>query len=122
VTKLDRLARSVSHLHTIYDDLESRGGGFVVIHQSIDTTTKEDRLMFSILGSLAQFKNELRKERCKEGRKAALSRGVRFGAPKKLDANQVEEMRKKRKAGVLIKDLMKEYGLSKASVYRLMAS
>ena len=36
--------------------------------------------------------------------------------------NQVEEMREKRKAGVLIKDLMKEYGLSKASVYRLMAS
>ena len=34
---------------------------------------------------------------------------------------QVEEMREKRKAGVLIKDLMKEYGLSKASVYRLMA-
>ena len=36
--------------------------------------------------------------------------------------DNVEEMRKKRKAGVLIKDLMKEYGLSKASVYRLMAS
>jgi uncharacterized protein YggL (DUF469 family) len=36
--------------------------------------------------------------------------------------DNVEEMRKKRRAGVLIKDLMKEYGLSKASVYRLMAS
>ena len=122
VTKLDRLARSVSHLHTIYDDLESRGVGFVVIQQNIDTTTKEGRLMFSILGSLAQFENELRKERCEEGRKAAVARGVRFGAPKKLDTNQVEEMREKRKSGVLIKDLMQEYGLSKASVYRLMAS
>jgi DNA invertase Pin-like site-specific DNA recombinase len=78
--------------------------------------------MFSILGSLAQFENELRKERCEEGRQAALSRGVRFGAPKKLDTNQVDEMREKPKAGVLIKDLMREYGLSKASVYRLMAS
>ena len=77
--------------------------------------------MFSILGSLAQFENELRKERCEEGRKAAVARGVRFGAPKKLETNQVEEMREKRKSGVLIKDLMKEYGLSKASVYRLMA-
>ena len=122
VTKIDRLARSVSHLHTIYDDLEKRGVGFVVIQQNIDTTTKEGRLMFSILGSLAQFENELRKERCEEGRQAALSRGVRFGAPKKLRTNQVEEMREKRKAGVLIKDLMREYGLSKASVYRLMAS
>ena len=85
MTKLDRLARSVSHLHTIYDDLEKRGVGFVVIQQNIDTTTKEGRLMFSILGSLAQFENELRKERCEEGRQLALSRGVRFGAPKKLN-------------------------------------
>lgn len=120
VTKLDRLARSVSHLHTIYDDLEKRGVGFVVIQQNIDTTTKEGRLMFSILGSLAQFENELRKERCEEGRQAALSRGVRFGAPKKLNDGQVVEMRKKREDGVMIKHLMKEYGLSKASVYRLM--
>ena len=77
--------------------------------------------MFSILGSLAQFENELRRERCEEERQAALSRGVRFGAPKKLQTNQIEEMREKRKAGVLIKDLMREYGLSKTSVYRLMA-
>ena len=120
--KLDHLARSVSHLHTIYDDLEKRGIGFVVIQPNIGTTIKEGRLMFSVLGSLAKFENELRKERCEEGRQAALSRGVRFGAPKKLQTNQVEEMREKRKVGVLIKDLMTEYGLSKASVYRLMAS
>ena len=120
VTKLDRLARSVSHLHTIYDDLEKKGVGFVVIQQNIDTTTKEGRLMFSILGSLAQFENELRKERCEEGRLAAISRGVRFGAPHKLKPHQVTEMCEKRKSGVMIKDLMREYGLSKASVYRLM--
>ena len=94
----------------------------MVIQPNIDTTTKEGRLMFSVLGSLAKFENELRKERCEEGRQAALSRGVRFGAPKKLQTNQVEEMPEKRKVGVLIKDLMREYGLSKASVCRLMAS
>lgn len=94
----------------------------MVIQPNIGTTIKEGRLMFSVLGSLAKFENELRKERCEEGRQAALSRGVRFGAPKKLQTNQVEEMREKRKVGVLIKDLMTEYGLSKASVYRLMAS
>ena len=94
----------------------------MVIQPNIGTATKEGRLMFSVLGSLAKFENELRKERCEEGRQAALSRGVRFGAPKKLQTKQVEEMREKRKVGVLIKDLMREYGLSKASVYRLMAS
>ena len=76
--------------------------------------------MFSILGSLAQFENELRKERCEEGRQAAVNRGVKFGALKRLNDEQVVEMRKKREDGVMIKHLMKEYGLSKASVYRLM--
>ena len=122
ITKLDRLARSVSHLHQIVDDLTSRGVGFKVLQQNIDTTTKEGRLMFSVLGALAQFENELRKERCEEGRRAAIKRGVKFGAPKKLSDGQVIEMKAKREAGALIKDLMKEYGLSKASVYRLMAS
>ena len=121
ITKLDRLARSVSHLHQIVDDLTSRGVGFKVLQQNIDTTTKEGRLMFSVLGALAQFENELRKERCEEGRQAAVSRGVKFGAPKKLNDEQVVEMRKKREDGVMIKDLMKEYGLSKASVYRLIS-
>jgi DNA invertase Pin-like site-specific DNA recombinase len=120
ITKLDRLARSVSHLHQIVDDLTSRGIGFKVLQQNIDTTTKEGRLMFSVLAALAQFETELRKERCEEGRVSAVNRGVKFGAPKKLTDEQVLEMRKKRKDGVMIKDLMKEYGLSKASVYRLM--
>ena len=121
ITKLDRLARSVSHLHQIVDDLTTRGVGFKVLQQNIDTTTKEGRLMFSVLGALAQFENELRKERCEEGRQAAVNRGVRFGAPKKLTDDQVLEMRQKRTDGAMIKDLMKEYGLSKASVYRLMS-
>lgn len=122
ITKLDRLARSVSHLHQIVDDLTSRGVGFKVLQQNIDTTTKEGRLMFSVLGALAQFENELRKERCEEGRKAAVSRGVKFGAKKKLTEKQVVEMREKRQSGIMIKDLMKEYGLSKASVYRFLST
>ena len=68
--------------------------------------------MFGVLGALAQFENELRKERCEEGRIAAVNRGVKFGAKKKLTDDQVTEMRQKRSDGTLITDLMKEYGLS----------
>jgi DNA invertase Pin-like site-specific DNA recombinase len=78
-------------------------------------------LMFNILDSLVQFENELHKERCEETRKTAVARGVRFGTPKKLTGDQVSEMRQKRTDGAMIKDLMKEYGLSKASVYRLIS-
>ena len=94
---------------------------FKVLDQSIDTTTKEGRLLFSILESLAEFETELRAERTNEGRIAAMERGVRFGAKPKLTENQIAEMKQKRSQGVLIKDLMDEYKLSKASVYRLMS-
>ena len=77
--------------------------------------------MFNILGSLVQFENELHKERCEEARKAALARGVRFGAKKKLTEKQVVEMREKQENGIMIKDLMKKYGLSKAFVYRMLS-
>ena len=121
ITKLDRLARSTLHLHKIVNDLNDRGVGFKVLDQSIDTTTKEGRLLFSILASLAEFETELRAERTNEGRIAAMERGVRFGAKPKLTENQIAEMKQKRCQGVLIKDLMDEYKLSKASVYRLMS-
>ena len=121
ITKLDRLARSTLHLHKIVNDLNDRGVGFKVLDQSIDTTTKKGRLLFSILASLAEFETELRAERTNEGRIAAMERGVKFGAKPKLTEDQIAEMIQKRSQGVLIKDLMTEYKLSKASVYRLMS-
>lgn len=76
--------------------------------------------MFNMLGAIAEFENEIRRERQLDGIKQAKERGVQFGAKAKLSTEQVEELRQKRSAGVLIKDLMHEYGISKASVYRLL--
>ena len=56
VTKIDRLARSVSHLHQIVDDLTDRGVGFRVLQQNIDTTTKEGKLMFSMHAQLIDLR------------------------------------------------------------------
>lgn len=56
-----------------------------------------------------------------EGIAKAKERGVKFGAKAKLTPDQVQEMRQKRADVVLIKDLMKGYGISKASVYRLLS-
>lgn len=120
VTKLDRLARSTVDLHNIVDGLNSKGVGFVVLDQSFNTTTKEGRLMFGILATIAQFETELRKERQVDGIAAAQSRGVQFGRKAKLTDEQIAELRQRRADGVLIKDLMSEFGLSKASVYRLL--
>ena len=120
ITRLDRLARSTLDLHKIVQELDERGVGFKVLDQPIDTTTKEGRLMFSIIASIAQFETELRKERQMEGIEKAKENGVKFGRQAVLSDDQVAEMRSKRDSGILIKNLMSEYGLSKASVYRLL--
>lgn len=122
ITKLDRLARSTLDLHKIIDSLNKKGVGFKTLDQNIDTTTKEGRLLFSILASIAEFETELRKERQMEGIEKAKQRGVQFGRQPKLTDEQVQEMRQKRADGVLIKDLMAKYSLSKASVYRLLSA
>ena len=120
ITRLDRLARSTLDLHKIVQELDERKVGFKVLDQPIDTTTKEGRLMFSIIASIAQFETELRKERQMEGIEKAKENGVKFGRQAVLSDAQVAEMRTKRDSGILIKNLMSEYGLSKASVYRLL--
>ena len=120
ITRLDRLARSTLDLHKIVQELDEREVGFKVLDQPIDTTTKEGRLMFSIIASIAQFETELRKERQMEGIEKAKDNGVKFGRQALLSNAQVAEMRSKRESGILIKNLMSEYGLSKASVYRLL--
>ncbi|MCH9660593.1 MAG: Hin recombinase, partial [Bacteroidetes bacterium] len=59
-------------------------------------------------------------ERQMEGVQKAKQRGVCFGRKKQLSENDVQQLREKRGQGILIKDLMKEYGLSKASIYRYL--
>ena len=76
--------------------------------------------MFTMLSSIAEFENELRRERQSDGILLAKSRGVELGRKSKLSPTQVSEMKIKRESGVKIKDLMSEYSLSKASVYRLI--
>jgi DNA invertase Pin-like site-specific DNA recombinase len=73
-----------------------------------------------MLGSIAEFENDLRKDRQAEGIAHARKTGVKFGRKKALTDEQVQEMRQKRSEGLKIKDLMTHYALSKASVYRAL--
>ncbi len=121
VTKLDRLARSTLHLCQTADQLQADGIALKVLDQSIDTSTPTGKLLFNVLASIAEFETAIRKERQMEGIAKAKERGVQMGRKAKLSDQQVEELRQQRKAGRLIKELMADYGLSKASVYRLLS-
>ena len=121
ITRLDRISRSVRDLLNILNVLEKKGVQFVVKDQSIDTGTPEGRLMLGVLAAISEFENDLRKARQADGIAMAQQRGVRLGRKSILDPNQVQDLRSKRSSGALIKDLVKEFGLSKASVYNYLS-
>lgn len=120
VTRLDRLARSTLHLCQIAAELHRKQVHLQVLDQHIDTGDATGRLLFHMLGAIAQFETELRAERQMDGIQKARERGVHLGRQKRLTRQQSAALRQQRAQGVLIKTLMREYGLSKASVYRYL--
>lgn len=120
VTRLDRLARSTLHLCQIASLLEQKQVHLQVLDQNIDTTDATGRLLFNMLGAIAQFETEIRAERQREGIRQARQRGVRFGLGKRLTPRQIAELQQRRQQGTLIKTLMRDYQLSKATVYRYL--
>ena len=120
VTRLDRLARSTLHLCQIADTLKQKQVNLQVLDQNINTSDATGRLLFNMLGAIAQFETEIRAERQMDGINKAKERGVAFGRKKKMTPEQIDELRERRKSGVLIKTLMADYNLSKASVYRYL--
>ncbi len=91
-----------------------------VLDQNINTADATGRLLFNMLGAINQFETEIRAERQLDGINKAKEKGVNFGAQRKLSDGQIEEMKERRQSGVLIKNLMQEYQLSKASIYRYL--
>ena len=120
VTRLDRLARSTLHLCQIADILKQKQVNLQVLDQNINTSDATGRLLFNMLGAIAQFETEIRAERQMDGINKAKERGVPFGRKKKMTTQQIEELQERRKSGTLIKTLMADYNLSKASVYRYL--
>jgi DNA invertase Pin-like site-specific DNA recombinase len=89
ITKLDRLGRSLADLAAIVTGFRDAEVGFVVLDQSIDTTTPAGRAMFGMLATFAEFETALRKERQMEGIAKAQASGVKFGRPATTDKDAV---------------------------------
>ena len=120
ITRLDRLARSTLDLCEIAKDLERKNVKLKVIDQNIDTSDATGRLLFNMLAAIGQFETEIRAERQMDGIIKAKENGIKFGRAKSLTEEEEGNLRRMRASGILIKVLMKEYKLSKASVYRYL--
>jgi len=120
VTRLDRLARRTRDLLNVLATISEKGAGFRSIADAwADTTTAHGRLMLTVLGGLAEFERELIRARTDEGRKHAMSRGVRFGRRSKLTAHQIQEARARRAAGEPLVEIGRSYNVSHSTISRL---
>ena len=99
VWRLDRLGRSLAFLIELIDRLGQQGAGFQSLTEAIDTTHASGRLIFHMMGALAEFERALIAERTREGMKAAKRRGKHVGRPRALTAEQVAFARRMIAAG-----------------------
>ena len=100
VTKIDRLARSTSDLYRIVSELTEKGVSFKVLDDlSIDTTSRTRKLVMGILALIAEFENDIPRERQMDGIAKAKDRGVKFGRKRELTDERVSEIRKLRETG-----------------------
>src|ERR1700722_4109284 len=94
VWKLDRFGRSLRHLVNALAEFESLNIAFVSLSDNLDLSTASGRLMFNIIGSMAEFERELIRERVKAGMKNAKAKGARIGRPRvTVDTFQIARLR-----------------------------
>jgi len=124
VWKLDRFGRSLRHLVNALADLEARGIAFVSLRDNLDLSTPSGRLMFQIIGAMAEFERALIAERVKAGMRNARAKGRRIGRPSHIQLT--EELKKEIAAAYQhgegsFRNLAARFGCSLGTVQRCIA-
>jgi DNA invertase Pin-like site-specific DNA recombinase len=123
VTKIDRLARSTADLYRIVSLLAEKGVAFKVTDDpSIDTTSRTGKLIMGILALIAEFENDIRRERQMDGIAKAKEQGVKFGRKLALTPERIAQIKTLRSAGTTVPEIIRQTGLKKASIYRALGS
>jgi DNA invertase Pin-like site-specific DNA recombinase len=109
-------------LAEISKKLKFRGVGLKALDQpEIDTTSAIGELLFNVLGAVASFERALINERTAEGRARAKAKGVKFGAKAKLSGEELQRLKAElNNLSVSKADLAQKYGISRATLYRLL--
>jgi DNA invertase Pin-like site-specific DNA recombinase len=121
VWRLDRLGRSMSHLVSVVHTLGLRGVGFQSLREAINTTTAGGKLVFHIMGALAEFERALIAERSQAGMQAAKLRGQHLGRPRKLTWEQVAHAARMVREGTeTVSGMASLYGVDRVTLHRAL--
>lgn len=120
VWKFDRFARSVSHLLRALDTFRVLGIEFVSLSESLDTATPAGRMVFTVLGAVAELERSLIAERVRAGLRNARATGKKLGRPRRsFDSSRVDALRNQ---GLGWRAVAKELGVGVGTLYRMAGS
>jgi DNA invertase Pin-like site-specific DNA recombinase len=116
VYRYDRFARSLRHLVNALAEFDALGIHFVSLHEGVDTSTPNGRLVFGIFASIAEFERELIRGRVRSGLAAARAKGKRLGRPRlAVDAVRIAALRSQ---GLSWAKIGEQLGLGEGTVRR----
>lgn len=115
VWRFDRFARFVSHLLRALENFNALGIQFVSLSEQVDTCTPTGKMVFTVLGAVAELERNLIVERVRAGLRHARAKGKELGRPKKsVDSDEVRSLRA---AGLSWRGIARKLGLSVGTVF-----
>jgi DNA invertase Pin-like site-specific DNA recombinase len=118
VYRYDRFARSLRQLVNALEEFRAIGIEFISLHEGVDTSTPNGRLVFGIFASIAEFERELIRSRVRSGLAAAKSKGKKLGRPRAaVDAKQIASLRA---SGASWKVISRELGIGVGTACRAL--
>jgi DNA invertase Pin-like site-specific DNA recombinase len=116
--KIDRFGRSLKHLVNVLADLDSYGVAFVSLRDNLDLSTPSGRLMFQIIGAMAEFERSLIQERVRAGLRNAKLKGKTLGRPSlTLDRGRIARLHA---SGASIREISAQLEVSTATIHKTL--
>src|SRR6266700_282940 len=120
VYRYDRFARSLRQLVNALEEFRALGIDFVSLHEGVDTSTPNGRLVFGIFASIAEFERELIRDRVRSGLAAAKAKGKRLGRPRvNVDASRIAALRAQ---GRSVRQIAAVSGCSRSLVHKTLTN
>jgi DNA invertase Pin-like site-specific DNA recombinase len=118
VYRFDRFARSTRHLVNALAEFNALGIQFISMHEGVDTTTPNGRLIFGIFASIAEFERDLIRERVRSGIANRKAKGLRTGRrPAKIDLDRLRQLRAE---GKTVRHIAQALGHSRSLVHKTL--
>ena len=120
VCKLDRLARSTSHLLSIVESLKEKKAHLKSLDEPwADTTSPGGKMILTVFSGIAEFERDLIRDRTSAGREQARKKGIHLGRPRKMSPEQIKLAQELIAQGKPIAEIAKTFGVDRSTLYRL---